>query len=165
MKNSWPNFVENFNHPKRVTEFHRDPKRAHFLAEVARSITSQTESFWVQNDRPTESYISIQKNMWRIKNDTASVRPKYSNSSLQKYPKMEKKFHPDEEKKIVIKTSSPFSERVVGHHFGSGLAMKKIIEFPSPKVGHLAFVSCNHLLKGLIFWTHRYDERTAINDI
>lgn len=89
--------------------------------------------------------------MWRIKNDTASVRPKYSNSSLQKYPKMEKKFHPDEEKKIVIKTSSPFSERVVGHHFGSGLAMKKIIEFPSPKVGHLAFVSCNHLLKGLIF--------------
>ena len=32
------------------------------------------------------------------KNDTASVRPKYSNSSLQKYPKMEKKLHPDEEK-------------------------------------------------------------------
>ena len=101
----YPNFVENFN---------RDPKRAHFLAEVARSITSQTESFWVQNDRPTESYISIRKkNMWRKR----TTRPlteavKYSNSSLQKYPKMEKKLHPDEEKNCGDQNIHPlFRER------------------------------------------------------
>lgn len=102
-------------------------------------------------------YIDTKKNIWRKR----TTRPlteavKYSSSSLQKYPKMEKKLHPDEEKKLWSKLHPLFRERWLVTISVRGWRWKKSSNFRPPKL------VIWRLFHAIISWRDRFFEPTGM---